>query len=242
LLEEVEEVAAELSYSEMAHRLGYPKYPEAERNPLRLLAELPLPIYITTSYHDFLEVALSRATPQKTPVSEIFYWDDTLHHIPSIYDREPNYQPSVERPLVYHLYGLDTYPESLVLSEDDYLDFLIKVTEEDFEVHHSEQRKRIPSSVLKALTGTSLLLLDYDVYDWEFRALFRGLIRAKNDSRANNRNIAEGISMQIEPGQDHKDPAKVKAYLNEYFRLYRFKVYWGEVESCVQELWDMWKG
>ena len=116
------------------------------------------------------------------------------------------------------------------------------MTAEDFEVHHSEQRRRIPSSVLKALTGTSLLLLDYDVYDWEFRALFRGLIRAKNDSRANNRNIAEGISMQIEPGQDHNDPAKVKAYLDNYFERFHFKVSWGDVESCVQQLWDLWKG
>ncbi len=240
LLEEIEETAAKKSFSEIAYQLGYPKFSEAQQNPLRLLAELPLPIYLTTSYHDFLEVALSRAN--KSPVSEIFYWDDTLYHIPSIYNQEPDYQPSKERPLVYHLYGLDKYPESLVLTEDDYLDFLIKASAENFEVHHSEQQKRMPSSVLKALSGTSLMLLGYDVYGWEFRALFRGLIKARNDSRANNRNIAEGISMQIGPGQDYTDPAKVKTYLAKYFKQSHFKVYWGDLESCIQDLWKLWKG
>ncbi|MEM7348496.1 MAG: hypothetical protein AAF485_30080, partial [Chloroflexota bacterium] len=94
LLEEIEETAAKKSFSEIAYELGYPKFSGAQQNPLRLLAELPLPIYLTTSYHDFLEVALSRAN--KRPVSEIFYWDDTLYHIPSIYDQEPDYEPTVE--------------------------------------------------------------------------------------------------------------------------------------------------
>ncbi|MEM7345464.1 MAG: SIR2 family protein, partial [Chloroflexota bacterium] len=144
--------------------------------------------------------------------------------------------------LVYHLYGLDKYPESLVLTEDDYLDFLIKASEENFEVRHSDQQKRMPSSVLKALSGTSLMLLGYDVYSWEFRALFRGLIKARNDSRANNRNIAEGISMQIEADRDYTDPAKVKTYLAKYFKQAHFKVYWGDLEACVEDLWKIWKG
>jgi hypothetical protein len=240
LQEEVAEQAATISFSEMAYRLGYPRFARVEDDPLRLLAELPLPIFITTSHHDFLEVALSRANPPKQPVSEIFYWDDTLHHIPSLYDKEPDYQPTPARPLVYHLYGLDSYPESLVLTEDDYLDFLIKVASP--EVRHSTQQRAIPSSVLKALAGTSLLLLGYQVYDWEFRILFRGIIRAMNDSRANNSNVAESILMQIEPGQGHADPGRVKEYLIKYFDQSRFKVYWGDVTGCTRELWQLWKG
>ena len=34
---------------------------------------MPLPIYITTSHHQFLETALAQ-TQNKKPVSEIFYW------------------------------------------------------------------------------------------------------------------------------------------------------------------------
>ena len=37
LLEEVEETAREITYSDMAHQLGYPKFRAAQQNPLRLL-------------------------------------------------------------------------------------------------------------------------------------------------------------------------------------------------------------
>jgi len=238
--DDVEENADELNFSEMAHRLGYPKFAKPQDNPLRLLAELPLPIYMTTSHHQFLEKALSDAN--RAPVSEIFYWDDSLDRIPSILDEEPDFMPSKERPLVYHLYGLDKYPESLVLTEDDYLDFLIRVAHP--ETRHSGQQRGFPSSVIKALAGTPLLLLGYETGEWEFRALFRGIIRATNDSRGNNSNVADGISMQIDPANKelYKNPEQVKEYLEQYFDLSRFKVYWGDVQSCTRELWQVWKG
>jgi hypothetical protein len=244
LLEEVTERAEGMTFSKMAHALELPRFARVEDNPLRLLAEFPLPIYITTSHHDFLELALSRANPPKEAVSEIFYWDDSLHHIPSIYDTEPNYRPSVERPLVYHLYGLDTYPESLVLAEEDYLDFLIKATSPDMRRldQQTDKPRTIPANVIRALGGTALLLLGYEIYEWEFQALFRGIIRALNDSRGNNRNVAEGVAMQLRPGQDHNDPARVEAYLARYFELSRFKVYWGDLFACTRDLWRVWKG
>ena len=93
-------------FSEIARDLGYPRFERVEANPFRLLAEMPLPIYITTSHHQFLEYALAQ-TQNKRPVSEIFYWGDHLESIPSIFDQHPDWEPSVEQPLVYHLYGLD---------------------------------------------------------------------------------------------------------------------------------------
>ena len=48
-----------LSFSAIASQLGYPKYASADDDPLRLLARLPLSIYITTSGHDFMERALA---------------------------------------------------------------------------------------------------------------------------------------------------------------------------------------
>src|SRR5262249_39565160 len=88
LIEELTQKVAHdetLTFSRLAFELNYPRFADVEHNPLRLLAELPLPIYITTSPHDFLEVALLQ-TGRKQPVSEIFYWDDTLYHIPSLWE------------------------------------------------------------------------------------------------------------------------------------------------------------
>jgi hypothetical protein len=236
LLDEVYDNVEEKTLSKVAAELGYPKFASAQENPLRLLAELPLKVYVTTSYHNFLEVALSNVP--KKPVTEIFYWDDSLHWIPSIFDQEPNFEPTVEQPLVYHLYGLDDYPASLVLTEDDYLDYLIKVSQESFQIYQKEQRRGIPTSIRRALSGSSLLLLGYDVYDWEFRVLFRGLIQAMNDLRKTP-NSPEGILMQIKPGVGVSNPDRVKAYLEEYFKQSKFKVFWGDIHNCVQELWNL---
>lgn len=237
LIESVMEDQEHKTFSEVAYRLGYPKFKDEHYNPLRLLAELPLPIYITTCYHDFLEVALSKAATKKEPVSEIYYWSDGLRHIESIFDTNPDYEPSIEQPLVYHLYGLDKYPESLVLTEDDYLNFLVRVTQEASEVRYTDQdkeyREQLPTSIIRAL-GTPLLMLGYNVYDWEFRALFKGLVQPKNDIR-----LAQSISIQVNPGDDEQ-AEKIKAYLIEYFKKSSFKVHWGDPETVVRELWEQW--
>lgn len=182
LIQELAQQSRTTTFSQLAHELGYPRYRTPEHNPLRLIAEFPLPIYITTSYHDFLEVALAQ-TGYKQPVTELFYWDDTLHHIPSIWDREKDYVPSSERPLVYHLYGIDRYPESLILTEDDYLDCLARLTMLRHVVTVPENIRGIPAPVKIAISGRSLLMLGYGIYDWDFRVLFRGLIQATRDTR-----------------------------------------------------------
>ena len=38
-----------------------------------------------------------------------------------------NYRPGRDQPLVYHMHGFDEYPASLVLTEDDYLEFLVAI-------------------------------------------------------------------------------------------------------------------
>ena len=52
-------------------------------------------------------------------------WSD----LPSIFDADASrLPPPVERPLVYHLFGRLGEPDSLVITEDDYFDYLIGVT------------------------------------------------------------------------------------------------------------------
>jgi len=232
------------TFSELAFRLGYPRYGDELQNPLRLLAELPLHTYITTSYHDFLEVALSSSSRRAKPVSEIYAWRDGLEHVPSVFDAEPGYTPTADRPLVYHLYGMDTYPESLVLTEDDHLEFLVNVAYSAAEVHLStrpeggpqgrlqERQRHLPSCVTNALSRP-LLMIGYQVFSWEFRTLFKGLIQPKTKSR-----LIEGVCMQLEQGGDQKD--RIEQYLVEFFRQSKFTVYWGTPEQCASALWKIW--
>ncbi|MEM7031226.1 MAG: SIR2 family protein [Chloroflexota bacterium] len=233
------------TFSELADRLGYPRYPSLEENPFRLLAELPLSVYLTTSSHNFLEVALGQNSRKAKPVSEIYQWREGLEHLPSIYDTEPKYEPSLERPLVYHLYGLDSFPESLVFTEDDYLDFLVNVTHEASEVRtssqtdvgHSLPRRQLPSTVIQALS-TPLVMLGYDIYTWEFRALLKGLIQPRSRNW-----VDRGFSVQIKPTSDDNSAAdeqidqKIKEYLIDYFKQSKFDLYWGTPEECALDLY-----
>jgi hypothetical protein len=230
-----------VSFSQLARQFGYPRYSEVTHNPLRLLAELPLPIYLTTCHHQFLEHALVR-TGFKQPVTEVFYWHDGLRRIPSVYALEPDYAPSVARPLVYHLFGLDEYPESLVLTEDDHLDYLVKLSSLRHEVKHAEKALDIPAFVSMALTGTALLLLGYHVYDWDFRILFKGLVQATGDSRS--KRAPKSIMVQMEPVAEEgvSKQQEIKAYLSQYFEQSHFVVYWGRMQNCVRKLYQLWKG
>jgi hypothetical protein len=238
-------------FSEIARDLGYPRFDRVEANPFRLLAEMPLPIYITTSHHYFLEYALAQ-TQNKKPVSEIFYWGDHLENIPSIFDKQPDWVPTSEEPLVYHLYGLDRYPESMVLSEDDFLDLLVRLAELRYltkmvgTVDHdtSRQRHDLPWPVRKALPGTALLMLGYSVITWEFRVLLKGLVLPYGENREHMRDVPEGISVQIKPGEldaIEGDSDGIRSYLEQYFKNVYFRVYWGSVESCTHDLYDLWQ-
>ncbi len=228
ILVELEAELPDLSYSEVAARLGYPHYEHKRDNPLCLLAELPLPIYLTTSFASSLEEALRAAG--KAPRPDLCCWHQTTEpEARSVFEQDPDYRPSVKEPLVFHLHGLDTDPASLVLSENDYLDFLVRV---------SRDPEAIPRRVTRALADSSLLLIGYRLEDWDFRVLFRGLIGSRRRSRQ-----TLSLSIQLDPdprGVVNQDEAR--RFLECYFGSDRFDIFWGSAQEFMQELWARWEG
>jgi hypothetical protein len=215
---EVEEQAPELTVSGLARRLNCPSLNSSQDNPLLLLADLPLPIYLTTGYHDFIELALR--TAGKEPHTEMYRWHEGLRHIPSIFEREREYEPTPQQPLVYYLHGFDRYPESLVLTEDDYLDFLSNVS------------GAILPRVMEALTQSSLIMLGYSLAAWDFRVLFRGLIKPRPKKLTS-------VAIQLE------ENALEKEYLQKYLRQVSFEVEWidaGDPHRFIRELHQGWAG
>jgi hypothetical protein len=206
-LDLLEDELSELPFSRVARRLDYPNFADEPDDSLRILAGFPFSIYLTTNYSTFMEEALR--TEGREPRTEMSYWrEDLKDKVPSVFETDPNYRPSVDEPLVYHLYGLDTYAPSLVLTEDNYLDFLVKVS------HVPE----VIDKVRTALASKSLLLLGYQLDGWDFRVLFRGLITSKNDPR---RSLC--LSIQVKP-----DEEGIIDYLLEYFKDAHFEIYWGD--------------
>ncbi len=217
LLDELEGEQEILSFSEKAKRLQKTSFENGKSNPLLLLADLPLPIYLTTSYHTFLEMALEKAG--RKPKTEICYWDKRLERIPSVFQEIPGYVPTKEEPLVYHLHGWDKYPSSLVLTEDDYLDFLVTIAR-DIEV--------VPLRVRQAIADSSLMLLGYSLPEWDFRVLFRGLIKTGNDQRR-----VKSVFIQLVENEREKN--YWKNYLEQEAD---FEAVWRDTLAFMQELWQ----
>ena len=138
-----------------------------------------------------------------------------------------------KNPFVYHLFGLEDYPKSMVLTEDDYLDFLAKISRDA-----SQEKPIIPLYLRRALTQSSLILLGYRLRDWDFRVMFRGLINATPSSlRMFN------LAIQLDPThQEHAvSSEQIKNYLDNYFGSSNFTVEWSTSEGFMNRLWREWK-
>ncbi|MFN2197546.1 MAG: CHAT domain-containing protein [Anaerolineales bacterium] len=197
-------------------------------DPHRVLAELPLPVYITTNYNNLLETALREAGKQP----EIFLcpWNDSVERIETIFEREPNYYPSVDRPLIYHLFGRLSEPDSVVLTEDHYFDFLIGVT---------RNQDLIPEAVKRALTDTALLFLGFQLDDWQFRVLLRSILAQQGGMR---RARYPHIAAQLEPEEARLlEPGRARKYLETYFSQgAQISLYWGAVDDFARDLSTRW--
>lgn len=192
-------------------------------DPYRVLAELPFPIYITTNLSNLLDEALTASG--KAPRVELCRWNNDLDYLPSIYDETPDYRPDVTNPLIYHLFGRCTEPDSLVVTEDDYFDFLIGVT---------QNKDLIPTVVRRALADTALLFLGFRLDDWNFRVLFRSIM---NQEGGNRRRRYTHVAAQIDPEEGRiLEPERARAYLESYFQNADISIFWGTVEDFVKEL------
>jgi SIR2-like domain len=193
--------------------------------PHGLLAELPLPVYITTNYDDFMVKALK--SRGKKPRRELCRWNSyTQNHLPrSIF--KSRFNPDKDNPVVFHLHGYTEELESLVLTEDDYLDFLKKI---------SEDQDLIPQRIQRAFAGASLLFLGYSLADWNFKVIFRSLFSYME------RNIVRShVSVQLMPQVSETRKKKVQEYLDNYFREKNIHIFWGDVFDFVDELRRRWE-
>lgn len=232
LVATLKSVVRERSFSDIVSELELPNFPDQVEDPLRALARLPLPIYITTSYYDFLERALKEV--KKEPFTQICFWSGDIKDIKAEHLTDKDFTPSPKRPLVYHLYGLEDYPETMVLSEDDYMNFLVEVMR-----HTDNLNPIVPSSLREALSDSQLLLLGYQLRDWDFRVLFRFLSKFRVGNR---KSLERGMVIQLKE-MSKKEMGKVDKtleYLREYFDQENFEVKWGNVEVFIRELCKEW--
>jgi len=192
----------------------------------RVLASLNLPLYLTTNPDSFMVEAL-KAQGQE-PVREICRWSEQLDWLPSRFAADDAYEPTPAAPLVYHLLGSDEEVNSLVLSEDDYMDFLVRVVAE---------RDRIPNTVREALSSSALMFIGYSLYDWEFRVLMHGLV-ASLDRRLRFKHVT--VQLEFEEAGT-ADTATVQTFLEQHFQDVDINVFWGSPVQFIAELREHWE-
>jgi hypothetical protein len=210
----------------LVSEVGRRKRANDETDAYRVLANLPLPIYVSTNPDNLLCDALVEAGKQ--PVVELGRWNDQVE-IDSIWDSEPDYKPTVERPLIYHVFGQLRTRESLVLTEDNYFDFLLRV---------GTSQWRVPDVIAAAWAKNALMFLGFQMDEWSFRVLFRTIMSQPGRSLGNKK---PHIAVQIDPEEGSSlYPQRARKYLEQYFGEEHITTYWGSAERFMQEIWAAW--
>jgi SIR2-like domain len=218
-----------------------------KNTPYAVLADLNLPIYITTNYDNFMEKALR--DKGKDPVSEFFVWSDELKNyvteeeihsfFPSTFYKSSRkkksteqYIPKEAQPLVYHLHGNTSIPQSMVLMESDYIDFVIYL-------HKEKEDEILPNHIRRALSNTSLLFFGHSIEDISFRFIFQGLMRLFS---AKYRELSISVQLPLSYN-DEKKKKEAHNYLEKYTKdMFEIYVHWDDISRFSEELRKRWEG
>ena len=194
-------------------------------DPHGILASLPLPVYLTTNWDCLMTMALK--VRGREVVQEVARWNSEVTRRT---DRFKASRPSPERPLVFHLHGHIGMAASMVLTEDDYVDFVAALAR-DF-------KTVVPPIVQDALAFSSLLFVGYSLTDWNLHVLLRLLMRSLADAprRLN-------VSVQL-PNDDlivkHRED-EAKRFIAHSLGATNVHIYWGEAKPFLTQLMERYE-
>jgi hypothetical protein len=128
------------------------------------LAALPFKLAVTTCQDHRFEQALERMQPARRPFRSGYNFRGDRTDNPEVPEG------SLNAPLIYHLFGDIEVPNSLVLSENDLLDFLIGAV---------SGKPQLPNRLSLGLQrqSQSLLFIGFGLRQWYLRLLLKVLLR-----------------------------------------------------------------
>jgi len=127
---------------------------------LRGLAAIGFPLVITTNYDKLLESALFQAS--RVPNVKVYASDST--------EPTADYpgEPSPERPFVFKIHGDIDDGSSIVITDEDYIQFILRMTDQ-------RPYYPLPETIRFRLTKWTTLFLGYSLLDYDLRLLFKTL-------------------------------------------------------------------
>ena len=228
-----------------------------KQNPLdphRLLAARPFALYISANADDSMEDALREAG--RTPFSDFSRWNSdpdfdllNFRKYPALPD---GYRPTVDQPLVYHLFGKLQLPQgsaeadanhvtvsrevagcgSCVVTEDDYFNYLLSIGSK------ADTKELTPLPVRRALAAHALLFFGFRLDDWSFRVLLRSIFNKEgNLARSVGSNSYPCIGAQVQPDEERiEQPVRAARYYEQYFQGSKIDTFWGSVEEFARAM------
>lgn len=140
---------------------------------VRALGSLDFPLVITTNYDRLFEKALMQAG--KDPFIGVYKKNDGAEKEGA--DAYPDMDdPTPDRPFVFKIHGDVQQPESVVITDEDYVHFVLRMTEKD-------QYAPIPQIFNVRLAQWPVLFIGYSLMDFNFRLLFKTLRWKLDESR-----------------------------------------------------------
>ena len=195
----------------------------------RLLARLPAKVFVNANRDNLLRDALIEQG--KSPQVQLCTWKSVNDMPKQIGPELPKgFVPSVENPLVFHVFGNLEYPESLVLTEDDYFDFLTAVTRAE-----SLKKLRIPSVVTSAFAASGWLLLGFQPDDWDFRVLLSAILKQPGNRQGED---CVRVAVQMNPTEGLLiDPDRATQYVATFFQAQgKMITFWGTPRAFMSKL------
>jgi len=209
---------------------------EFKYTPYSFLARLGFPLYITTNYDLLMEKALKDCG--KEPVTGYCIWNERLKVSVKeglkenfrefddslVFNKE--YNPSIAKPLVYHLNGTIDEEASMVLNSKDYYDFLLYISREGDDV--------LPTIIRKSLAMDYSLFIGIPFEDIRFQYIFNTIFSFRPRFRdIETRGIAIRIPLDSSNETQTKNQRDRESLLNDEYGI---RTYLGKTSDFFKEL------
>lgn len=159
------------------------------------LAALPFYIIINSTHDNLMVDAFAKN--QKEPIVECYDFNGGAKNLVQM--------GTVEKPMVYYLYGAIQQPQSLVISENDLLDFLVAVISDN---------PRLPNNIRSEFKkrGKCFLFLGFGLKHWYLRILLHAL-------QGENKDIRSFALEQFKNPFDHPDSQQIILFYQEGYKV-----------------------
>ena len=146
------------------------------------LANLPLPLVLTTNFDELMEQAFKDAG--KAPTLAVYDVHGDKTDLP---------RPTVNEPLVYKLHGCVTRPHTIAATEDGVIEFLSSLMRGE---------PGLPGTIKQMFALSSLIFIGYGLKDWNVRVMLRAF-RGWQPGRSQERSVdLSSYAVQKRPDND----------------------------------------